>query len=113
MVRLNVRLGADSVASLGNLLEALRFLIAATRLEPGCIGCSAWSESDSTVHYLEDWETEADMRRRVRSLRFTSLLAVIESADQQPHVQFDFVTATRAIDYVAEIRAVTTQVSGD
>jgi quinol monooxygenase YgiN len=113
MVRLNVRLGADSSESVENLLEALRFLIAAPRLEPGSLGCSAWTESDSTVHYLEDWETEADMRRRVRSPRFTSLLSVIESADHQPHVQFDFIATTRAIDYVAEIRAATSHASGD
>jgi len=113
MVRLNVGLGADSVESVENLLEALRFLIAATRLESGCLGCSAWVESDSTVRYLEEWETEADVRRRVRSPRFTSLLAVIESADHLPHVRFDFITTTRAIDYVAEIRAVTTPASGD
>ena len=59
----------------------------------------------STVHYLEEWETEADMRRRVRSPRFTSLLAVMESPQEPPQVQFDFVTRTRGIDYVAEIRA--------
>jgi quinol monooxygenase YgiN len=113
MVRLNVRLGADSSESVENLLEALRFLIAATRLEPGCMGCSTWVESDATVHYIEEWETEADMRRRVRSPRFTSLLSVIESADRQPHVQFDFITTTRTIDYVAEVRAVTNHASGD
>jgi hypothetical protein len=56
------------------------------------------------VHYLEEWDTEADIERRVRSPRFTSLLAVVESAEEQPHMQFDFVTCTRGIDYVAEIR---------
>jgi hypothetical protein len=56
------------------------------------------------VHYLEEWETEADVRRRVRSARFTSLLAVIESAQERPRVQFDFVTSTRGLDYVAQVR---------
>jgi hypothetical protein len=45
------------------------------------------------------------MRRRVRSDGFTSVLAVVEAA-QEPLVQFDFVTATRGLDYVAEVRAV-------
>jgi quinol monooxygenase YgiN len=75
-----------------------------TRLEPGCRGCSAWVDPDSTVRYLEEWETEADMQRRVRSPRFISLLSVIESTREQPQVQFDFVATTRGIDYVAEIR---------
>ncbi len=104
MVRLTVALSASSGQSGEDLLDALRFLITGTRLEPGCRVCSAWADPDSTVRYLEEWETEADMRRRVSSARFTSLLAVMESTFEQPQVQFDFVTSTRGIDYVAEIR---------
>jgi len=104
MVRLTLALSAASGQSVDDLLEALRFLITSTRLEPGCRGCSAWADPDATVRYLEDWETEADIRRRVRSPRFTSLLAVMESTLEQPQVQFDFISSTRGIDYVAEIR---------
>ena len=104
MVRLTVALNGSSARAVQELLEALRFLQTGTRLEPGCLGCSAWSEPDSSVHYLEEWESEADMRRRVRSPRFTSLLAVIESAQAPPRVQFDFVSRIRGLDYVAEIR---------
>lgn len=77
----------------------------ATRLEPGCQGCSAWAEPDSTVHYLEEWANETDLQQRVRSAAFTSLLGVMESAQEPPRVQFDFVTKTRGLDYVAEVRS--------
>lgn len=103
MVRLTVTLRASARCA-QDLLEALRFLGMSTRLEEGCLGCSVWVDPDWTVHYLEEWETEADMRRRVRSTRFTSLLAVMESAHEAPRVQFDFVTLTRGLDYVAEVR---------
>ena len=85
-------------------MEAFRFLIVSTRLEPGCLGCSVWNEPDSTVHYLEEWSTEDDIRHRVESDRFTSVLALLESVREQPHVQFDFVSSTRGLDYVAEVR---------
>jgi hypothetical protein len=104
MVRLIVALHAASARGAQELLEALRFLSVSARLEPGCQGCSAWLDPDSTVRYLEEWATESDVRRRVRSDSFTSLLAVVESA-QEPHVQFDFVTTTRGLDYVVEARA--------
>ena len=107
MVRLSVAFSAASGRSIQELLEALRFLITGTRLEAGCCGCSAWAEPDATVHYVEEWETEADMRCRVRSPRFTSLLAVMESAREPPRVHFDFVTRTRGLDYVAEVRGET------
>jgi quinol monooxygenase YgiN len=105
MVRLTVALGASSQRYVQDLLEALRFLMSATRLESGCQGCSVWVDPDMTVHYVEEWETEADMRQRVRSSKFTSLLGVIESAQEQPRVQFDFVTSTRGLDYVTQVRS--------
>ena len=104
MVRLTVALNAESARTSRDLLEALRFLALSARIEPGCQGCSAWVDSDATVRYVEEWATEADMRRRVRSDGFTSVLAVVEAA-QEPHVHFDFVTTTRGLDYVEEVRA--------
>jgi hypothetical protein len=45
------------------------------------------------------------MRERVASDAFTRLLAVIEASEGLPEVQFNFVTKTRGLDYVAEVRA--------
>lgn len=103
MVRLTVALKASPRCT-RDLVDAFRFLMVASRLEPGYLGCSVWPEPDGTVHYIEEWATEADMRQRIQSGRFTSLLAVLESANEPPKVQFDFVTTTRGLDYVAEVR---------
>jgi quinol monooxygenase YgiN len=103
MVRLTVALSA-SARGAQDLLEALQFISTGARREDGCLGCSVWAEPEWIVHYVEEWATEADMRRRVQSDRFTSLLAVMESAQGPPQVQFDFVTTTRGLDYVAEVR---------
>ena len=107
MVRLSVTLVASETRA-GPMLDALRSLMMPTRLEPGCLGCLVWEETDddTTLRYAEEWATEADMRRRVQSDRFTSLLAVMEAATKPPQVQFDFVTMTRGLDYVAEVRHV-------
>ena len=104
MVRLSVALRAASAGDAGEILETLRFLMTTTRLEPGCLDCSAWTERDLTVHYHEGWATEADARRRVGSDGFTSLLSVMECASEPPSVQFDFVTKTRGLDFVEEVR---------
>jgi quinol monooxygenase YgiN len=104
MVRLTIVLKAASARGVHDLLEALRFLTTGTRLEPGCQDCLAWADADAAVHYIEEWMSEADLRRHVRSARFTSLLGVIESAPEPPLVHFDFVTTTRGLDYVADVR---------
>ena len=45
MVRLTIALDGGSARGVQELLEAFRFLMIATRLEPGCQGCSAWVRS--------------------------------------------------------------------
>jgi quinol monooxygenase YgiN len=103
MVRLTVSFPTQPRCA-HDLLESLRFLMVGTRLEDGCIGCSTWVDSDSTIHYTEEWASEAAIRRRVRSDGFTSLLGVMETAKQAPRIHFDFVTTSRGLDYVAEVR---------
>jgi hypothetical protein len=103
MVRLSVALQATSVRAAESLLEACRFLSISTRFDPGCVECSAWLEAEAIVRYTELWATELDMRRRVRSDQFTSLLGVVEAASEAA-VQFDFVTSTRGLDYIEEVR---------
>ena len=103
MVRLNVALGAASPRHAQNLLEAFQFLMMSTRFDAACAECNVWLDSDSTVRYTELWTSEDDMRRRVSSAQFTSLLSVVEAA-QEAHVQFDFVTKTRGLDYITEVR---------
>ena len=104
MVRLTVALHAASGRSAQELFDTLKFLMASTRLEEGCQECHAWMDPDFTVHYLERWASEEDIRRRVRSTNFTSLLSVMEHAREAPQIEFDFVTTTRGLDFVAEVR---------
>lgn len=104
MVKLNVALRARSARDAFELLETLRFLMASTRREPGNLECSAWTDRDGTVHYGESWMSEEDVRRRIRSTGFTSLLGVMECATAPPLIQFDFVAATRGLDFVEEVR---------
>jgi quinol monooxygenase YgiN len=103
MVRLSVTLRPTARCA-HDLVEAFRFLMVSTRIEPGCLGCFVWTEPDHSVHYVEEWSTEPAIRRRIGSERFTSVLALVESVREPPHVQFDFVATTRGLDYVEEIR---------
>ena len=59
---------------------------------------------ESLVRYEEEWATEEAMRLHVRSERFTQFLEVLESVPEAPRVQFDFVSETRGLDYVEEVR---------
>jgi hypothetical protein len=102
-VRLTISLAASGRRA-KDLLAAFQYISSATGLEDGCLACSVWRGPESSLQYIEEWATEHDMRRRVGSERFTSLLSVIESAPRPPTVRFDFLSRTRGLDYVAEIR---------
>jgi hypothetical protein len=103
MVRLMVVFSAASEREAQKLLDGLRFLEPLTRLQTGCLACSNWLEADLTLHHMEEWDTEADIRYWLRSEAFRDLLEMVEAA-RNPSVQFDFVTTTRGLDYVAEVR---------
>jgi quinol monooxygenase YgiN len=79
-----------------------------TRADNGCIGCELTlsSESDDPQHirYVEDWSSEEELRRRVRSDRFLRLIAVMEEARSAPQLTFVLATGTRGLEYVAEAR---------
>jgi quinol monooxygenase YgiN len=106
MVRLIMMLAARNANDAALQADAFRSLMRLTRLENGCLGCSVQIEEDDryTVHYVEEWANEEDLRRRVRSPRFTSLLQLLETAAEPPQVQFDFVTTTSGLEYVAAVR---------
>ncbi len=105
MVRLGVTLNASTVSA-QRLVVALRSLMMSTRLERECLKCDLWTaEGDSaTLHYEEQWTSEAAMRERVRSDSFTRLLEVMEAAAHPPDVEFDFVTEQRSLDYIQSVR---------
>ncbi len=104
VVRLAVVLAAPARGT-KQLVHAFRLLASPTSLEPGCLGCRVWTEDhESCVRYEEVWGTEEAIRLRVRSEEFTRLLELLESAPEAPTHQFDFVTETRGLDYVEEVR---------
>jgi quinol monooxygenase YgiN len=103
MVRMTLVLVASQPRA-DHLVQALRSLMMRTRTDPACLTCSVWLDLDSSVRYVEEWATEADMERRVRSDIFTWLLAVMEGAEEPPEIRFDFHALSRGLDYVRELR---------
>jgi quinol monooxygenase YgiN len=90
----------------GELIQALRSLMRPARAEKGFISCRLYLEADdaNTIRYEERWDAREDLEEQVRSPRYTRLLALMESASEQPSLEFHFVSETRGLDYVASVR---------
>lgn len=88
------------------LVQALRSVMRPARAEKGFINCQLYfdAENRSTICYEERWTTREDFAEQVRSPRFTRLLDLMEFAKEQPSLEFHFVSETRGLEYVAEVR---------
>jgi quinol monooxygenase YgiN len=89
-----------------SIATALQMLVGSTRSQPGCERCEVTTELGdvAVIHYLERWTTEADLRRQVRSVRFSSLAELLERATDAPVVRFLLAGGTRGLDYADEVR---------
>jgi quinol monooxygenase YgiN len=85
---------------------ALHSLAADTRTTRGCIGCSVSTDigKRGTVRYVEEWQTEDDLKRRVQSDTFSQLVTLIDDATQPPRIEFSLDRETRGLDFVEEVR---------
>ena len=85
---------------------ALHAVAADTRSARGCMGCSVSTDigKGGVVRYTEDWQTEDDLRHRLRSDTFSQLVTLIEKSSQAPRIEFRLSGETRGLDYVEEVR---------
>ena len=88
------------------IATALQALMLATKHEHGCIACLLETEVGErvTLRYEELWQTEEDLRQRIQSARFAELAGLVESATEQPRIEFTLPTGTRGLDYADEVR---------
>ncbi len=91
-----------------SITAALQTLMLQTRAAPGCAGCSLSTQMSALVviEYVENWVSEADLRRQVRSHRFSVLAELIERATDNPIVKFTLPGGSRGLDYAEEVRQI-------
>jgi len=91
-----------------HIVSALQGLMLSTRAEPGCVGCSLATDvhehAKVEIRYIEEWGSEDDLTRRLRSDRFAVLAELMEHASEFPTMQFALPGSTRGVDYAEEIR---------
>ena len=110
MESLPVRVTADWSVPSGQTSAAsvaLQSLMAMTRAEPGCVGCSLRTQlgERTRFHYEEKWRTEEDLMQQLRSKRFASLAHLLESAIERPRVEFVLPGRVRGLDWAEQVRS--------
>jgi quinol monooxygenase YgiN len=92
------------------MIQALNSLMLPIQLDRGCGGCYLCADvgEPNSLLYVEEWATQRDLEREMRSDRFTRLLSVMESSPKPPVLEFQFVSQTRGLEYIAEVRSLRT-----
>lgn len=105
----SVRMTIEWLVPLGEtrpITMALHAVAADTRDVRGCVGCSVLTDIGKTgaVRYVEDWQSEEDLRRRLQSDTFNRVITLIDEASRAPRIEFALPQGTRGLDFVEEVR---------
>jgi quinol monooxygenase YgiN len=88
------------------VMEILQSVKDMAALRSGCVGC--WlSDADSLhayIQYIEQWASEDDLYEHVRSDLYRRVLAAMELSRHSPEVHFHFVSSTRGLELIEDVR---------
>jgi quinol monooxygenase YgiN len=110
MVATSVRMTIEWLVPVGQsrlMAIALHSLATEIRTVHGWVSSSVSTdiESRATVRYVEEWQSEEDLRRRLVSDTFLRLATLMEDAAQPPRIEFALTRGTRGFDFVEEVRS--------
>ncbi len=90
----------------GSIATALQTLMKRIHGERGCEACSVSTEmaAQPRINFVEEWTSEVELQRHIRSDQFASLAELMEHAIERPAVTFDLPGGTRGLDYAEEVR---------
>ena len=85
----------------------VRSLLGPVSAVPGCLGCGFYTDAqnENTLCYVEDWETEEDLQRHIRSDDYRKFLALIDLSSEPPDLKFHRVSQTFGLEYLSRVRS--------
>jgi quinol monooxygenase YgiN len=90
----------------GAIAAAIHGLMVVARTEPGYVSCNLSTElgDRAGLRYVEEWKDEDDLKRQLRSDRFSKLAELIERATEHPRIEFSLPGGVRGLEYAEEVR---------
>ena len=97
------------ITALKSRAEVIRTLVAQLgpiRVQPGCLRCELYRdvEDPGAITLVEEWDSQAELDRRLRSDDYRAVLAAIELAQEQPAIHFDTVIRRAGLEIIASAR---------
>jgi len=83
-----------------DLLETMRGMLEPARVERGCLSYRLYEdvEDRNTFVLIEEWATQKDLERHIRTDNQQQLLALMDTLSEQSEVRFNTVSHTAGMD---------------
>ena len=88
-----------------DLLETMRGALEPARVERGCLNYRLYEDVEDRNAFvlLEEWETQQDLERHIRTDNQRRLLALMDLLSEQPEWQFNTVSHTVGMDFIENV----------
>ena len=105
MFQLNLRMTArphHAVAA----VKALRSIVIGARGERGYLASRIYQDvgNPEALCLEEDWSSEPELKRRIRSSSFTDLLMLMETASEAPVLEVRAIGEVHGLEYIETVR---------
>ncbi len=105
MITSTIRITASENSN-DEIVRVLRSLIEPTRVQKGCVSCGLYKDlhNSSIIFWAEEWNTQDDLERHLRSPQYKKILAAFDMSKAQPDMRFNTVVETQGMQLIAEAR---------
>jgi quinol monooxygenase YgiN len=88
------------------LVRSIYRLVESSRLDSGCVNCRLYSDvaNPNAITLVEEWATQPDMERRLRSTAYGQLLQLLEVSREPPETIFHTITETSGLETIRNVR---------
>ena len=87
-------------------INTIKSIVEPTRVLPGSQYCKLYCdvENDDQLVFLEEWRSQEDLERHIRSDDFRIILAVMDLGSEPPIPDFHTVSSTDGMELIEKIR---------
>ena len=95
-----------------DLLETMRGTLEPARVERGCLSYRLYEDVEDRNAFvlLEEWATQEDLERHIRTDSQRRLLALMDLLSEQPELRFNTVSHTAGMDLIEDVQLRTSKV---
>ncbi len=95
-----------SPEKLAEVLKAIRTLLEPIRVKPGCLSWHICQDIDdnNAITFIGEWSSRGDLDEHIRSKEYKIVLSLMEMSIEPPKVSFNFVSESKGLELVEEIR---------